>query len=51
MGIVQKRGFYGIFVVGSDNLQIMKFDFFAFFEAKMTKISILPCSFSMESSL
>ena len=37
----EKRGFYGIFVVGGTNFQIMKIGFLAFFEAKMTKIVIL----------
>ena len=36
-----KRGFYSIFVVGGTNFRIKKFVFFAFFEAKMTKIVIL----------
>ena len=36
-----KKGFYGIFVVGGTNFWIMKIDFLAFFEAKMTKIVIL----------
>ena len=37
----EKRGFYGIFVVGSTNFRIMKFGFLAFFEAKLTTIGIL----------
>ena len=37
----EKKGFYSIFVVGGDKFQILKFVFFAFFEAKMTKIDIL----------
>ena len=36
-----KKGFYIIFVVGIDKIQILKFVFLAFFEAKMTKIDIL----------
>ena len=37
----RKKGFYSIFVVSGDKFQILKFFFFAFFEAKMTKIVIL----------
>ena len=36
--MAKKRGFYSIFVVGSDNF--IKFSFLAFLEAKMTKIDI-----------
>ena len=37
----EKRSFQSIFVVGSTNQLIMKFDFLAFFEAKMARIVIL----------
>ena len=37
----KKRGFYSIFVVGSDKIQFLKFGFLAFFEAKMSKIDII----------
>ena len=39
--MAKKRVFYSIFVVSGTNFWIMKNDFLAFFEAKMTKIVIL----------